>query len=101
MPYLNQASLFRNPSAWVPLVMSAAALGLVLFNIATVSPEQRPADEETAAHVFQLLIAGQAPIAAFFALKWLPRSPGHALYVLAAQAAAALIALAPVAIFDL
>ena len=101
MPYLNQASLFRNASAWMPLAMSAAALALVLFNIATVSPEQRPADEDTAARVFQLLIAGQAPIAAFFALKWLPRSPGHALYVLAAQAAAALIALTPVAIFDL
>ena len=101
MPYLNQASLFRNASAWMPLAMSAAALGLVLFNIATVSSGRRPADEDTAARVFQLLIAGQAPIAAFFALRWMPRSPAQAMFVLAAQAAAAFVALAPVIVFDL
>ena len=101
MPYLNQASLFRNASAWMPLAMSAAALGLVLFNVATVSADQRPADEDTAARVFQLLIAGQAPVAAFFAFKWMPRSPAQAMFVLAAQAAAAFVALVPVIVFDL
>ncbi|MEO8016277.1 MAG: hypothetical protein ABI769_00550 [Pseudomonadota bacterium] len=93
-------ALFRNASAWIPLAMSAAALSIVLLSLVTMSHEHAT-DEETAAHLFQLLIAGQAPFAAFFALKWLPRSPGHALYVLATQAAAALLALAPVAIFDL
>jgi hypothetical protein len=95
-----KASLFHKASAWIPLAMSGVALAIVLSSIAMMRPE-RATDEETAAHLFQLLIAGQAPIAAFFALKWMPRSPGHALYVLAAQAAAAMIALAPVAIFDL
>ena len=59
------------------------------------------ADEGTAAHLFQLLIAGQAPFVAFFALKWLPRMPSEAMFVIAMQAAAALVALAPVVLFDL
>jgi hypothetical protein len=54
------------------------------------------ADEGAAAHVFQLLLVVQLPIVAFFAIKWLPRDPRHALYVLALQAAAGLAALAPV-----
>ncbi len=59
------------------------------------------ADEGTAAHLFQILLAGQAPFVAFFALKWLPRMPSEAMLVIAIQAAAALIALAPVVLFDL
>jgi hypothetical protein len=47
-------------------------------------------DEGTAAHIFQLLMAGQLPVVAFFAIKWLPRAPQRALYVLALQAAAGL-----------
>ena len=38
----------------------------------------------------------QIPLVAYFALKWLPRSPGRALGVLALQAAAALAAFAAV-----
>jgi hypothetical protein len=41
-------------------------------------------------------MAGQLPVVAFFAIKWLPRSPRQALLVLALQAGAALAALAPV-----
>ena len=59
------------------------------------------ADEGTTAKLFQLLLAGQAPFVAFFALKWLPRMPAEAMLVIAMQAAAALIALAPVVLFDL
>jgi hypothetical protein len=51
--------------------------------------------------LFQLLLAGQAPFVAFFALKWLPRMPSEAMHVIAAQAAAALLAIAPVVFFDL
>jgi hypothetical protein len=47
------------------------------------------------------MLAGQAPFVAFFALKWLPRVPAEAMLVIAAQAAAALVALAPVVLFDL
>jgi hypothetical protein len=93
-------SLFRRPSAVIPMGMSSVALITVIVHLLTVG--STPAtDEETAAHVFQLLIAGQAPFVAFFAMKWLPRMPSEALYVMATQAAAALVALAPVVLFDL
>jgi hypothetical protein len=54
------------------------------------------ADEGTTAHLWQLLMVGQVPLLAFFAVKWLPRAPGQTLYVLAMQAGAALAAVAPV-----
>jgi hypothetical protein len=41
-------------------------------------------------------MAGQAPIVAYFAIKWLPRAPRQALAILALQVLAALAALAPV-----
>jgi hypothetical protein len=80
--------------------MSSVALIAVLVHV--LSHGRAPAGaEETAAQLFQLLIAGQAPFVAFFALKWLPRMPSEAMHVMAAQAAAALIAIAPVVFFDL
>ena len=93
-------SLFRNPSAAIPLGMSAAAFVMLLVHLISIGADPA-ADEGTAAKLFQLLIAGQAPFVAFFALKWLPRMPSEAMYVLAVQAAAAMIALAPVVLFDL
>ena len=56
----------------------------------------RETDEGAAAHIWQLLMAGQVPIVAFHAVKGLPRAPGTALRILAVQAGAALAALAPV-----
>jgi hypothetical protein len=88
-------STVKQPSALVPLAMSCAALALVLGHIALVGVA-READEGTTAHLWQLLMAGQVPVVAFFAIKWLPRSPRQALLVLALQGGAALAALAPV-----
>ena len=88
-------SLLVNPSAFLPIVMSLSALALVLGHVARYGVT-RGADEGTAAHVFQLLMAAQAPIVAFFAVKWLPRRPRPALRVLALQVAAALAAVAAV-----
>ena len=56
---------------------------------------------EPPAHIFQISIAAQLPIIAFFAIKWMPRTPGPALAVLALQATAGLAALAPVFYFNL
>ena len=88
-------STVKQPSALIPLAMSCAALAIVLGHIA-MSGVGREADEGTAAHLWQLLMAGQLPVVAFFAIEWLPRSPRQALLVLALQAGAALAALAPV-----
>jgi hypothetical protein len=75
--------------------MSLAALALVIGHVATVGVA-RQADEGTAAHLWQLLMAGQIPIIAFFAIRWLPRRPRQALLILALQAAAGVAAAAPV-----
>jgi hypothetical protein len=91
---MNVPSL-KQPSALFPIAMSLAALALALGNAAIfgVVPE---ADEGAAAHIFQLLMVVQMPVVAFFAIKWLPRAPRRALYVLALQAGAAIAAIAAV-----
>ena len=80
--------------------MSLAALIVVLGHI-TLFGTAREADEGTAAHLFQLLLALQVPVVAFFAVNWLPQVPRHALLVLALQAAAIVTALSPVFYFGL
>ena len=71
-----------NVSAWLPLAMSLAALALVLGH-AAIFGIVHEADEGTAAHVWQILMAAQLPIVAYFILKWLPRRPRESLQVLA------------------
>jgi hypothetical protein len=88
-------SLLKRPSALLPMAMSVAALLLVLGH-AAIFGVVHEADEGTAAHLFQLLMVGQVPLVAYFAVKWLPRVPGQTLRVLAMQAGAALAAFAAV-----
>lgn len=86
---LNQ--LLKKPSAFLPLVMSLVASGMVLvhaFRFGVVLES----DEGTAAHVFQLLMIAQVPFALFFAIKWIPQATKNTLDVLTIQIAAALIA---------
>ena len=92
--------MLKKPSAFLPVAMSLAAIAMVLGHVAMFGAA-READEGTAAHIYQLLMAGQAPIIAFFAIKWLPRAPGKALPILALQVGAALAALAPIFFLDL
>ena len=80
--------------------MSLAALADVVVSIAIFGVAHET-DEGTAAHIWQLLMAGQMPILAFFAVKWLPRAPRQTLYVLALQTSAALAAMAPVFLLHL
>jgi hypothetical protein len=93
-------ALWKRPSAFLPILLSLAALATVLLRIALVGTAPEP-DEGAAAHIWQLLMAGQAPIVLYFALRWLPRSPREALPVLALQIAAMLAALAPVFLLKL
>jgi len=88
-------STLKQPSAIIPMAMSLAALGVVIGHIAAVGVA-READEGTAAHLWQFLMAGQIPVIAFFAIRWLPRTPRQALLVLILQAVAGLAAAAPV-----
>jgi len=89
-------SLTRKPSAFLPMVMSLAALALLLGSIVVHSGIVRDKDEGAIAHIWQLLMAGQLPLLAYFVLRWLPRIPGQTLCVLALQICAALAAMAPV-----
>jgi hypothetical protein len=85
----------KQPGAFLPVAMSLGALSMVLGHVAMFGFVHE-ADEATAAHIFQLLMAAQIPIIAFFAIKWLPRAPRQTLRILALQAGAALAAIAAV-----
>ncbi len=74
-------ALARKPSAVVPLAMSLTALAVVLGHVAIYGVVHE-ADEGAAAHIWQLLIAGHLPVAAYFSIKWLPKARREALVVL-------------------
>lgn len=91
---------FKKPSAVAPILMSVAALALVVAHVSLYGAA-READEGTAAHLWQLLMACQVPVAAVYAVRWLPQYGRQALLVIVAQVVAALAALAPVFILGL
>jgi hypothetical protein len=86
---------FKKPSAVIPIVMSVTALATVLAHILIFGTAPQ-ADEGATAHIWQLLMAGQVQLVVFYSIKWLPRTPGTALPVLAVQIGAALAAAGPV-----
>lgn len=90
----------KRPTAFLPVLMSLAALTLVLVHVALYGA-QHEADEGTPAHLFQLLMAAQLPIIGTFAAKSLPQAPRRALAVLGIQLVAAIAAFAPVFYFNL
>jgi len=105
-PTHSFGAIVKMPSAFVPMAMSLTALamlgGAYVFGVATGhSGLVREPDEGAIAHIWQLLMAGQLPVLAFFAIKWLPRAPRPTLYVLALQAGAALASMAPVFLLNL
>jgi hypothetical protein len=93
-------AIVRQPAAFVPVAMSLTALTIVIIHISIYGVTHDP-DEGTAAHLWQLLMAGQLPVLLYFAIKYLPRAPKQTLYVLALQAGAALASLAPVFFLNL
>ncbi|SRR6266404_882700 len=97
---MNFSAVLKRPSAFLPVAMSLAALVTLLVALA-IGGVVRETDEGAAAHIWQLLMGGQIPIVAYFAIKWLPQAPRQALYVLALQVGVALVALAPVYLLHL
>ena len=87
--------MIKQPSAWLPLALSLAALTLVLGH-AVFFGVVHEVDEGAAVHVFQILMAAQLPLVAYFALKWLPKQPTQSLQIITLQAVAGLIAIAAV-----
>lgn len=76
-----EGSLLKQPSAFLPLIMSLAALTLVVAH-AAVYGIVHEADEGAAAHMWQILMAGQLPFVGYFLLRWLPQNTRAALQVL-------------------
>jgi hypothetical protein len=90
--------LMKHPSTVIPILMSLTAIGVVLVHIAMFGTARQP-DEGAGAHIWQLLMAGQVPIVAYFTLRWIPQVPRQGWRVLAIQRSAILAACAPVFYF--
>lgn len=97
---MNFVEMLKKPGAFMPLAMSTAALATVLIHIALYGVI-REGDEGTAAHIFQMLIIAEVPLAACFIFRWLPKFPRPVLEILALQIMAVLTAFAPVYYFNL
>ena len=99
----TRGSAFRATSAWLPLGLAAAAVGLLLAFLVTgphaptlISDHgEIRHDEGVAAHLWQLLMVLQAAAIVLFAVLWLPRDPKRAAVMLALQAAGFIAACAP------
>ena len=91
---------FRTPAAFIPLLMSLAALTVVVVQVLFFGTA-READEGTSAHLFQLLMGGQVPVIAYFVVKSRRRGPDGVFLVIGAQLLAAAAALGPVAMLGL
>jgi hypothetical protein len=87
--------LINHPLALTPLFMSLSALVIVIAHVA-IFGQSKGGNEGATAQAFQVLIAGQTPLVAYFAVKYLPRSPGQALGVITLQIIATLPAFAAV-----
>ena len=88
-------ALMRQPTGYLPVAMSVGALAMIVWFVAVHGVVHQP-DEGAQAHLWQLLVAGQVPLIAYFAFRWLPRARRPALVVLALQVAAVmLLAVAP------
>lgn len=85
----------RQPSAFLPVALSLGAVAVVIAQLLLVGSAPQP-DEGTAAHVWQLLMAVQVPIIAYFAIRYLPRNPRSTALILALQVLAIIVACAPV-----
>jgi hypothetical protein len=97
---VEKSATLKNPIAFIPIIMSSIALAIVLVQLALFGVVHQ-ADEGTAAHIWQLLMALQFPFIAFFAIRYIPIKPREAMFVLALQLIAALAACAPVFFFKL
>lgn len=93
------SELIRRPSAFVPLALSLAALGLILGFVATFGIIRREG-EGAAARVFQLLMLVQVLAITFFAIRWVPAAPRQALPILLLQLLAAAVPIVLIVVLE-
>lgn len=87
-------------SGIAPIVLSLVAFGVVTVAVLTGS-ETGNADEGTIAHIFQLLIVAEVPFILVFVATAEWKSVIRVVGLIALQAAALVLAFAPVAFFKL
>lgn len=83
----------KQPSAFAPVVMSLAALAIVVGH-AVIFGIAPPPGSAPLTRIFQLLMTAQLPVVLFLAVTRLRRDPMPTARILALQAAAALAAFA-------
>jgi hypothetical protein len=83
------SALLKRPSGFVPLLISAGFLVTFAIGIAQ-GTLVRQADEDTGAHLFQILMPVQLFIIVFFAFRWVPQNAKPALQIVTLQLLAAL-----------
>ena len=89
------SSMIKMPGAWIPIAMSLLALAMILGYVALFGIA-RNGEEGAPARIFQLVMLAQLPVAAYFAMQWLPRRPIQTLVILTLQAIAWIIPIATV-----
>ena len=103
--YDIMTSLFKKPSAWIPIalsiVMSAFIFTMIFIQVNQFGAIVREADEGVGARLFQIWLVLEVFMVGFFAVKWLPIEPKQTIFILALQIIAILIACAPVFILKL
>ena len=83
-------SIIKKPSAWIPIVIPLTFFSYLIIYI-TIFGIFREQDEGIGAHLFQLWLVLEPLMVGFFAVKWLPRAPKQALFILALQIVVALL----------
>lgn len=97
----TMSALLHRPSAWLPMVLSVAALVLIGAVLVTQGANVTPAhDEGTPARIFQLLMLVDAIAIATFGLRWLPAAPRAALAVMAVQVLAAVVPIVTIILLE-
>ena len=94
-------AILKKPSAWIPLVMSASALLLVVGYMGLFGVQKSSGDESSVARLFQLLLAGQLPIIGYFAVKWFPKHQKEAVQIVVIQILVALVPFVTVMLLEM
>lgn len=92
-------ALLRKPSAWLPLALSLAAIGLIVAHVAVVGVAPQK-DEGVEARIFQLLMLVDAAAIGVFAIRWLPVATKAAFSVVALQLLLAAIPIVTIAALE-
>ena len=93
--------LLKKPVSWLPFVMSVAALILIIGYVALFGIKNSTGDEGTPARLFQLIMAAQAFIIAYFAYTEIPKQPKPASQILTLQIIIAAVPLITILLLEI